>query len=394
VAARDRVDVVVIGGGTAGAATSRALARGGTAVLLLERTDGQRVRPGEMLPPAARPLLVALDVWERFLADTPAPVLGVLSAWGTADISVNDFIVHPYGNGWHIDRGRFDRTLRQAAIEAGARVCLDTMVEEARWREPCWHVVYRRGEERREAVADVLVDARGRSALGLGAAARLVYDDLMAVLATFPDDGQVRDDDDFTLVESCPDGWFYSARLPSRELVVAYMTDADYVAGGRHVMGRAFHDALAAAAHTSRRIGGRQCRTPLRAAPSHTSVWQEPGAPARVPVGDAAFSLDPLSANGLCHALASARAASEAIRAHLDGHDGALARYGDDARTMFGRQLSARQRYYSEETRWPQSSFWRRRSVEAAPAEGRAPGVEGYSSPQIWARRKAPTSAL
>jgi flavin-dependent dehydrogenase len=388
----DRVDVVIIGGGTAGAATASALARGGTAALLLERTDGRRVRPGEMLPPAARPLLVALDVWERFLADAPAPVLGVLSAWGTPEISTNDFIYHPYGNGWHVDRGRFDRMLRDAAIDAGARVCLDTVVEQARWREPCWHVVYRRGAERREAVADVLVDARGRSALGLGATARLVYDDLLAVLATFPDDGQARDDDDFTLVESCPDGWFYSARLPSRELVVAYMTDADYVAGGRHAMGRALHDALAHAAHTSRRIASRQCRAPLRATPSHTSVAQEPGAPARVSVGDAAYSLDPLSANGLSHALASARAASEAIRAHLNGHDGALARYADDARTTFGRQLRARQRFYSVETRWPESSFWRRRSDEAAPVrtEGRAPGPEAYR----WARRKAPTSAL
>jgi flavin-dependent dehydrogenase len=275
--------------------------------------------------------------------------------------------------------------LRGAAVDAGARVCLVAMVDEARRRDPCWHVIYRRGAERREAVADVLVDARGRSAVGLGAAPRLVYDDLVAVLATFPDDGQARDDDDFTLVESCPDGWFYSARLPCRDLVVAYMTDADYVAGGQHAMEREFHGALASGAHTSRRIDGRRCRGPLRAAPSHTSVAQDLAASARVSVGDAAFSLDPLSAHGLSGALASAQAASEAIRAHLSGHDNALARYADDARTMFQRQLRARERYYSQEARWPRSAFWRRRQEEAPPAP------EGY---RAWARRKAPTSAL
>lgn len=363
----ERADVVVLGGGTAGAATAMALARAGTTVVLLERTDGQRVRPGEMLPPSARPLLTALGVWERFLDDAPMPVLGVLSAWGGADISVNDFVFHPYGHGFHLDRGRFDRMLRQTAVDAGARIRLDTLVDAARRRDSAWHVTYRRCGECREVVADVLVDARGRSALGLGAPPRLVYDDLVAVLASFPDDGRSRDDDDYTLVESCPDGWFYSARLPSGDVAVAYMTDADYVAGGGAAMEREFHGALARAAHTSRRLGDRPRRRPLRAAPSYTSVGDDSMRPARVPVGDAAFSLDPLSAHGLSHALSSARSAAEAIRAHLDGHGDALTRYDQKTRETFRRQLRTRQRFYSHETRWPESSFWRRRRAEAAP---------------------------
>jgi len=78
-------------------------------------------------------------------------------------------------------------------------------------------------------------------------------------------------------------------------------------------------------------------------------------------VGDAAFSLDPLSAHGLRGALASALAAAEAIDAHLHGRADALARYRADARTMFDRQLRARHRYYAQEPRWPPSPFWRRR---------------------------------
>jgi len=348
-------------------------------VRVLERTDGRRVPPGEMLPPSAQAPLRALGVWERFLAGAPAPVAGVLSAWGSPDLSVTDFFRHPYGRGWHVDRGRFDGMLRRAAADAGAAVTLDALVERAARRGGRWEVVYRCDERRRRVVADVLVDARGRAARGLGAPPRAVHDGLVALLATLPDDGAARDDDDYTLVEACPDGWFYSARVPSGDVVVAYMTDADHLAGGAAATARVFERALAEAPHTSRRAGDRRPRSALRAAPAHTSLAGDGADPARVGIGDADFSLDPLSGHGLVHALASARDAAAAIRAHLGGDGAALARRREESRALFARQLRARTRYYAREGRWPRSPFWRRRALpfELAAQEGADLGVVG-----------------
>ncbi len=62
-------DVIVAGGGPAGAATATHLARAGRAVLLLERARFPRDKPcGEFLSPPVRGLLQELGVYPAVLA--------------------------------------------------------------------------------------------------------------------------------------------------------------------------------------------------------------------------------------------------------------------------------------------------------------------------------------
>jgi flavin-dependent dehydrogenase len=86
--------------------------------------------------------------------------------------------------------------------------------------------------------------------------------------------------------------------------------------------------------------------------------------------GDAALALDPLSGQGILAALRTgifaAYAAGDWIRG---GESSALSRYqGFIDRTRDG-YLQARRRYYSEELRWPECTFWQRRREALRPVD-------------------------
>ena len=304
-----RYDVVVAGGGPAGAATALRLAAAGRSVVLLERGRYDRPRVGETLAPAVQPLLRDLGVWDRFTALCPLPSWGTRSVWESPRPTEHSHLASGYGSGWHVDRCAFDRMLADAAGAAGARVCTGVSVASCRHTGTGWDVECVGG---RRLTGRVLIDATGRRAgpgRGLGAR-RVVFDRLVAVAATWTDVDTI--EERYLLVESTPDGWWYSAPLPGDALVGVLMTDADLCRR---------HDLTAAA----------QWRARLRAAPVTAGRVDHAGAPSApwahaaashrltrsgdprpwLAVGDAALAVDPASGSGVVRALRTAAAAAD-----------------------------------------------------------------------------------
>src|SRR5262245_4355163 len=75
-------DVVVVGGGPAGAATAIACATRGKRVVLIERDLFARERPGETLHPGVEPLLAQLGVADRLSSVVGARHEGIWIEWG------------------------------------------------------------------------------------------------------------------------------------------------------------------------------------------------------------------------------------------------------------------------------------------------------------------------
>jgi flavin-dependent dehydrogenase len=82
-------------------------------------------------------------------------------------------------------------------------------------------------------------------------------------------------------------------------------------------------------------------------------------------VGDAVCSFDPISSMGIGFALASGSQAATAINAsdHTSG-DMSLQSYFKDTKRIFSDYLKTRNKIYRQETRWPDSDFWQRRTGE------------------------------
>src|SRR5262245_11581267 len=94
-----RTDVVIIGGGPAGAATAIALTRAGLGVIMLEVSSYDAFRIGETVPPDLRSALDALGAWDSFEQDGHLPSRGVASAWGSTDLAFRDALFSPQGGG-------------------------------------------------------------------------------------------------------------------------------------------------------------------------------------------------------------------------------------------------------------------------------------------------------
>jgi flavin-dependent dehydrogenase len=356
-------DVVVIGGGPAGAAAAYALARAGRSVVLAERSTYAEWRAGESLLPAARPLLETLGVWTEFAADGHVPSVGVEVVWGDGVPRMRDYLFSPIGEGWHLDRRRFDARLATAAAAAGAQVLRGARVMNAAPApQGGWRVSVQAGEAApREIVARVAVDATGRAAwlAQRAGARRLTYDRLLGLAAAVT--GAAADGDAAVLLlEAAPAGWWYSVTLPDGALLAAYMTDDDVLTPGQPPAAQ-WHAALPAAPHTAARVARHSGAVGVQVRGARTVRLERAAGADWLAVGDAACARDPLSADGICQAVRSGLAAAEAIDARLRGDGEALARY--EARTFdaFARYLDERAVQYGAERRWPASPFWRRR---------------------------------
>ncbi|KAH9850549.1 FAD/NAD-P-binding domain-containing protein [Lenzites betulinus] len=245
-------DVIIIGGGPAGCATALSIAQHDKPdimrVLVIDDSDPDAFKIGESLPAPAKRALSLLDptLPTRIAEDTAnglhSRCTGNASAWTTAHLEETYALMNPYGAGWHLDRALFDETLRETCAARGY-LRKGKFVAVRRVDEPGvffgWAVDT---EMTPEASIETLharwvVDATGRRASvarKLGAKQRR-HHDLLAFYIVFnstldadaPTSDHHRkhhDNDNRTLIEAAPSGWWYSARLPHNKRLVTYTT--------------------------------------------------------------------------------------------------------------------------------------------------------------------------
>ncbi|MBV8309289.1 MAG: NAD(P)/FAD-dependent oxidoreductase [Planctomycetaceae bacterium] len=361
-------DVAVVGAGPAGSATALDLRRRGISVVVLESRPAAVWKIGETLPPAARPLLQALGVLEAFESDGHLLSYGNHSAWGSEGLDSKDFIFGPHGNGWQLDRKRFDERLAEAAGSAGACLWYESRFLAARrCGDAIWELKVAVARDRRVIRVRWLVDATGRSntvARHLGAR-RSALDALFCVYAVArpASCGALPDADTRTLVEAAAEGWWYTALMPGGRRTVAWLTDQDLLRRHPWRTGTWFVSHIRATRHLSKLLDRHDYgfAEPPRCS-SACSGRAEPWCGAGwLAVGDAAMTFDPLSSQGLWNALATGDHAARTVAESLDGDRLSLPRYSIDLEEVWEAYVRNRLEFYRIEQRWAGEPFWRRR---------------------------------
>ncbi len=366
-----RRDVVIAGGGPAGAAAAIVLARAGRDVLLVAGGDDTAFKVGEGLPPNARSLLRDLGVLERTLADGHRASPGTNAFWGDATAHANDFLFQLHGHGLQLDRTRFDAMLRDAAMQAGADILQGARVrivapgDATRPHRLALRPVDAQTHAEAESIdADWLIDATGRSASlarTLGAR-KVAHDGQIAFhqrLRTARDD----DRDGRTWVEAVENGWWYSVLLPSRERLVAFLTDADLCDHRQLLDDNGLWRALADAPHLHAlcTAHGYSPASQTRGADASGCHLDRAACDRWLAVGDAALAFDPLSSKGISNAMYTGLRGADALLRHASGDITAIdayARHMLDIHRVYREQLRG---FHAMERRWPEASYWARR---------------------------------
>lgn len=293
-------DVLVIGGGPAGATAARLLASWGWAVTIVHRSSS-RPSLAESLPASTRKLLAFVGLLDEVEAAGFQPNHGNVGRWaGTIRDTQTD------AAGFHVPRAAFDTLLRRAAQHAGASIVDGAVRAVSLGREPQVRVAAGAGD--RALQAPLLLDCSGRAGVvARGGFRRYAEYRTLAVAADWEADAWPAGDLSRTIVESYADGWAWSVPLSPARRQCTVMIEPRASRSSRRALPLQALYAGALDRTSELRARLKTARQTSRAWATDASVYSapQPCAPGMLLVGDAASFIEPLSSAGVAKAITS-----------------------------------------------------------------------------------------
>ncbi|MFO0423726.1 MAG: NAD(P)/FAD-dependent oxidoreductase [Planctomycetia bacterium] len=335
-------EVVVIGGGPAGATVATLVAQRGRRVTLFERERFPRFHVGESLIPETFWVLERLGMLDRMRGSRFVEKHSVQFVSEKGLLS-EPFYFHDHkpqesSRTWQVVRSEFDEMmLRNAAgqgvdVHEGVRV-LDVLFEGDRAKGV--RVQDERGDVR-EVMADVVVDASGQGSMIMSRLGLRDWDPVLkkAAIWSYWKDAErgTGRDEGATIVLQLDDkqGWCWYIPLHDGTVSVGVVAGYDYLFKDRPTKDpeAIYFEEVARCPGLQPRIAHAEKTAPVRVAKEYSYRSRQVAGDGWVLVGDAFGFLDPLYSSGILLALKSGELAADAITAALDAGDTSAARLG------------------------------------------------------------------
>jgi flavin-dependent dehydrogenase len=340
------MDVVVIGGGPAGATVSTLLAQQGVSVQLFEREHFPRFHIGESLIPETYWVLKRLGMLEKMQRSHFVKKYSVqfvnASGRNSAPFYFWDNKPHECSQTWQVVRSEFDQMMLDNAREHGVTVhegvrVLEVLFDDvgAGFSRPAIGVRVKREDGSIDDVyAKVVVDASGQNGLLMNKLDLRVWDPVLNKGAIWTYwKGAYRDsgkDEGATLVIQTgnKNGWFWYIPQHDDIVSVGVVGPFDYLFKGRKDYAKTYEEEVADCPGVKERVANATRATGYFATKDYSYRSKTNAGDGWVLVGDAWGFLDPLYSSGVLLALKSGELAADAIAEGLKTGDTSAAQLG------------------------------------------------------------------
>ncbi|CAN5409106.1 NAD(P)/FAD-dependent oxidoreductase [soil metagenome] len=318
-------DVLVIGGGPAGATAAALLAGQGRSVALVERECHPRFHIGESLLPANLPLLDRLGVRAEVEA-IGMPKYGVEFVSPTHDhVSRIEFSEAwdksmPYA--YQVRRSQFDEILFRNAERAGAQGFENTRIRQVDFDADGVSATAESASGALSFRARYVIDASGRDTLlanKLRSKLKNREHNSSALYAHFTDVDRLPGKmEGHISIFWFAHGWFWFIPLPGGQTSIGAVCWPYYLKSRTKPLDEFFADTIASCPALAQRLAHAERSTPVQATGNYSYSGTHSTGDRYLMAGDAFAFVDPVFSSGVFLAMNSAFAAAELVSTRLD----------------------------------------------------------------------------
>jgi flavin-dependent dehydrogenase len=355
----DDFDVVIIGGGPAGATAAGLLAQRGRRVLVIEKERHPRYHIGESLIPAVMRPMDELGLTDLMDERGFERKYGGSLVWGNQKIPWNFSFIKggKFSHAYHTRRADLDALILNRARELGAFVMEEATVKDTIENEDGRVVGVRyqiRGmDEPREARGSLVVDASGQARILSRKYADVTWhEDLRNVAVwTYFDNCHRLPGDEWTniLIEGLDDGWFWAIPIEKGTMSVGYVTRSESVGATDKSLQELFTAERERTTRLKELLKDARQASGFRTARDWSYTGHQFYGDGWVLVGDSAAFVDPLFSTGVALATLAASVLSKIIDKVLDNpaiEQEAMKRYAEAYKNFFDEIRTFVERFY------------------------------------------------